>query len=68
MRDEKRRCASCDIELEGETLVVDGTAYCCAGCAQGGPCVCTYEGDQGRYPRNGHQRLLAPLDLFGEGA
>jgi len=20
-------------------------AYCCLGCAQGGPCVCTYEAD-----------------------
>ena len=37
-------CASCEMELVGIGVVVAGRTYCCRGCAQGGPCVCTYGG------------------------
>ena len=49
------RCESCDIELGGGVVVtVGGRSFCCAGCAEGGPCGCSYEG-QGLSPsRNGH--------------
>lgn len=34
------RCANCDIEIEGDLVEKDEGAYCCEGCAIGGPCVC----------------------------
>jgi hypothetical protein len=38
-------CASCDSLLtDGPVYRMDET-YCCLGCAQNGPCVCTYEQD-----------------------
>jgi hypothetical protein len=39
------RCASCDIEIEGRPVLRMDEAYCCGGCAEGGPCLCTYEAD-----------------------
>jgi hypothetical protein len=63
--DEPKKCASCDIELYRSPLVVEGSAYCCQGCANGGPCVCSYVGDSAKYPRNGHADK-AMLDLLRE--
>ncbi len=34
------RCAACNDELKHPPVVVDGVAYCCRGCAAGGPCTC----------------------------
>jgi len=62
--DEPKRCASCDIELHKPPIVVEGSAYCCRGCAQGGPCVCSYVGNPAKYPRNGHSDTIT-LNLFG---
>ena len=39
-------CASCEIPLTGWPLYRSDEAFCCAGCADGGPCVCTYESDR----------------------
>ena len=39
-------CASCEIPLLGWPLYRSDEAFCCAGCADGGPCVCTYESDR----------------------
>jgi len=63
--DEPKRCASCDIELDKLPLIVEGLPYCCHGCANGGPCVCSYVGHPAKYPRNGHTDE-ALLDLFKE--
>jgi len=63
--DEPKRCASCDIELDKLPLIVEGLPYCCHGCANGGPCVCSYVGHPAKYPRNGHTDK-ALLDLFEE--
>jgi hypothetical protein len=35
-------CANCGIEFNWQPTVVDGVAYCCLGCSQGGPCSCDY--------------------------
>lgn len=35
-------CANCDIEFFWPPTVVQGKAYCCTGCAAGGPCNCDY--------------------------
>jgi hypothetical protein len=36
------RCANCDIDILWEPFYRQGIAYCCAGCAAGGPCSCDY--------------------------
>ena len=38
-------CASCDGLLIDRPVYHMDEAYCCIGCAHGGPCVCTYEAD-----------------------
>ena len=38
-------CASCDGRITDRPVYRMDEAYCCAGCAQGGPCVCAYEAD-----------------------
>lgn len=35
-------CANCEQQLTGQPFHFDGRPYCCAGCAGGGPCTCTY--------------------------
>ena len=35
-------CANCEIEIRWKPTIVDGNRYCCAGCAEGGPCICDY--------------------------
>ncbi|HZS75152.1 MAG TPA: hypothetical protein VFA41_00945 [Ktedonobacteraceae bacterium] len=36
------RCANCDIDILWTPVIVRGHAYCCTGCAAGGPCSCDY--------------------------
>ena len=36
------RCANCDIEILWTPTMARGAAYCCTGCAAGGPCNCDY--------------------------
>ncbi len=38
----RQLCACCEIEIDGEPVVRDGRAFCCEGCAAGGPCTCDY--------------------------
>jgi hypothetical protein len=38
-------CASCDGVITGRPVYRMDEAYCCLGCAHGGPCICTYEQD-----------------------
>jgi hypothetical protein len=38
-------CASCDGVITGRPVYRMDEAYCCTGCAGGGPCVCSYEAD-----------------------
>jgi hypothetical protein len=35
-------CANCDIEILWTPTIVQRKAYCCTGCAAGGPCNCDY--------------------------
>ncbi len=37
-------CANCFAEFEWTPFVQDGEDFCCSGCADGGPCICTYDG------------------------
>ncbi len=38
-------CASCDGVITNRPVYRMDEAYCCLGCAEGGPCFCTYEQD-----------------------
>jgi hypothetical protein len=38
-----KTCANCGIAIRWQPTIVDGRAYCCLGCAQGGPCDCDYD-------------------------
>ncbi len=58
------KCLSCDIDLHGTPEMLDGEPFCCAGCAAGGPCVCTYERGPGRYPHNGHVDTVLAAELM----
>ena len=41
-RDKVLHCANCDIEILWTPTFAHGKAYCCTGCAAGGPCSCDY--------------------------
>ena len=36
-------CANCGIEIPWRPANHHGRTYCCGGCAQGGPCYCSYD-------------------------
>ena len=36
------RCANCEIDILWAPIIVQGKAFCCTGCAAGGPCNCDY--------------------------
>ena len=57
-------CESCQIAVPGEPLRFEDRLYCCAGCAAGGPCVCTYEHDLGRYPPAHYARPVSLGELL----
>lgn len=35
-------CANCEEPIIREPVYQDGEPFCCSGCANGGPCICTY--------------------------
>jgi hypothetical protein len=35
-------CANCEAVLIGPPFETEDAVFCCAGCAAGGPCQCTY--------------------------
>ena len=37
------KCANCNITIDWVPILMDGRAYCCVGCTDGGPCSCDYE-------------------------
>ena len=36
-------CTTCGIVIRWQPTTVEGKAYCCLGCAEGGPCECDYD-------------------------
>ncbi len=40
----RNSCASCFAEFEWTPFTQDGEDFCCSGCSEGGPCICTYDG------------------------
>jgi hypothetical protein len=57
-------CLSCEIELEDAPVLRDGGAFCCHGCAQGGPCVCTYDSYQRRVSSIGREKAVAIREIL----
>jgi hypothetical protein len=59
------RCESCDIELQPKGAGPAGR-YCCEGCADGGPCVCAYEGNESssQDSNSGRISLLELLETY----
>ena len=41
---ELHTCYNCFADFSWEPTYHDGEEFCCAGCVEGGPCICTYEG------------------------
>ncbi len=39
-------CATCDDAIAGRPTFHLGLAFCCAGCAADGPCMCTYDHEE----------------------
>jgi len=58
------KCDSCDIDLGSDYLVIRGRAFCCTGCSEGGPCICSYEAETSQRPRNGHSDPVISQMLF----
>jgi len=42
-RSDDLHCANCGIRITWPAITSDGKAYCCLGCALGGPCYCSYD-------------------------
>lgn len=38
-------CTTCDHAVTGRPVFHLGLAFCCAGCAADGPCMCSYDED-----------------------
>ena len=56
-------CASCEIRLTGWPVYRRDEPFCCPGCADGGPCSCTYEAD---LAQDGVDGLGMPFLLPGD--
>jgi hypothetical protein len=53
-------CASCEILITGRAVHRMDETYCCDGCAQRGPCICSYEAD---LASDGVDGLGLPFDV-----
>ncbi|MEA2586241.1 MAG: hypothetical protein QOF33_4326 [Thermomicrobiales bacterium] len=42
-RSDTPRCHNCGIEIPWSPVIHQGDRFCCGGCAQGGPCYCSYD-------------------------
>jgi hypothetical protein len=36
-------CANCGVEIPWRPVIHRDRTFCCGGCAQGGPCYCSYD-------------------------
>lgn len=58
------KCESCDIEIAALPLWRDGRHFCCSGCADGGPCICSYVDDPARLGKNAAGEPVRVRDLL----
>jgi hypothetical protein len=38
-------CTTCRGEIRHRPTIHVGLVFCCAGCVAGGPCICSYDGE-----------------------
>jgi len=55
------RCSNCGTEIPWRPVRFQGRLYCCGGCAQGGPCYCSYDLPRIPHPPN------SPRPFHGRG-
>jgi hypothetical protein len=46
--DDTFTCATCDVTIDHHPVFHLGLAFCCAGCAADGPCMCSYDPPEDR--------------------
>jgi hypothetical protein len=56
-------CATCEMAITGRPIYKMDETYCCIGCANNGPCVCSYEADMAEDGVDGLGLLAAPSSL-----
>ena len=57
-------CDSCGIALGAEPVHLEEKLYCCSGCTAGGPCICSYDQDLGRFPPAQYARPVSLAELL----
>lgn len=58
------KCESCDIDLTALPLWRGERYYCCSGCAEGGPCICSYADDPARLGEDAGRNPVGVKDLL----
>jgi len=58
------KCESCDIDLASLPLWRDDRYFCCSGCADGGPCICSYVDDPARLGKDVSGAPVRVTDLL----
>ena len=53
-------CTSCEAPIDGPPVFDDGRAFCCRGCAAGGPCLCDYGHREATTPSGVPEPAYAP--------
>ena len=56
-------CVTCEAEIVGKAIFHLGLPFCCAGCAAGGPCNCSYDEEAPDHERVGHSKAFNPAAL-----
>ena len=61
-------CATCELAITGRPVYRMDETYCCVGCANNGPCVCSYEADMAEDAVDGLGLLFRPATVVNERA
>jgi hypothetical protein len=61
------RCGNCGIAVPWQPVVVGAAAFCCGGCAQGGPCYCSYDPPESEPAERPRRRQIGRLPLRRDG-
>lgn len=65
------QCANCGVDIPWRPAIHRGKTYCCGGCAQGGPCYCSYdltERDSRRLHQLGSMVTRTPARVYAREA
>ena len=59
-------CATCDVTIAGRPTFHLGLAFCCAGCAADGPCMCSYDHEVSHESPGAAAMDLAPVEVVAD--